>query len=68
MLIWNEHDRELHEASSIHQAPVRVIQWSNNGNRLVTSDEVSEAIIISTFTFFLLFFTHFSWQLFGELI
>ena len=40
VLIWNEHDRELHEAASIHQSPVRIIQWSNNGNRLVTTDEV----------------------------
>ena len=40
VLMWNEHDRELHEASSIHQSAVRVIQWSNNGNRLVTTDEV----------------------------
>lgn len=39
VLIWNEHDRELHEAGSIHQSSVKVIQWSNNGNRLVTSDE-----------------------------
>ncbi|RMX59262.1 hypothetical protein pdam_00005737 [Pocillopora damicornis] len=39
VLMWNEHDRELHEASSIHQSAVRVIQWSNNGNRLVTTDE-----------------------------
>ena len=40
MLIWNEHDRELHEASSIHQSPVKVVQWSSNGNRLVTCDQV----------------------------
>lgn len=40
VLIWNEHDHELHEASSIHQSAVQVIQWSNNGNRLVTSDQV----------------------------
>ena len=40
VLIWNEHDHELHEASSIHQSAVRIIQWSNNGNRLVTTDEV----------------------------
>lgn len=40
VLIWNEHDRELHEASSIHQSPVKVVQWSSNGNRLVTCDQV----------------------------
>lgn len=44
VLIWNEHDRELHEASSIHQSPVKIIHWSNNGNRLVTCDEVGKEI------------------------
>ncbi|KAM7433446.1 hypothetical protein ABFA07_016329 [Porites harrisoni] len=39
VLIWNEHDRELHEASSIHQSPVKFVQWSSNGNRLVTCDQ-----------------------------
>lgn len=39
VLIWNEHDRELHEVGSIHHSPVNIIHWSNNGNRLVTCDE-----------------------------
>ena len=44
VLIWNEHDRELHEVGSIHHSPVNIIHWSNNGNRLVTCDEVSKEI------------------------
>ena len=40
MLIWNEHDHELHEVFSVHKSAVKVIKWSNNGNRLVSGDEV----------------------------
>ena len=41
VLIWNEHDHELHEAFSVHKSKIRVVKWSNNGSRLVTADDVS---------------------------
>ena len=40
LLIWNEHDHELHETTSVHTSDVKIIEWSSNGNRLVTGDEV----------------------------
>ena len=52
MLVWNEHDHDLHEAFPVHQSPVGVIQWSNNGNRLVTADEVLAPVQLSQFLTF----------------
>lgn len=39
VLIWNEHEHELHEVFSVHKSAVKVMKWSNNGNRLVSGDE-----------------------------
>jgi WD40 repeat protein len=48
VLVWNEHDHELHEASSLHNAAVRIIEWSLNGSRLVSGDEVCGHFCIKT--------------------
>lgn len=40
ILIWNEHDHELHEATSVHSTSVKIIEWSSNGNKLITADQV----------------------------
>lgn len=44
VLIWNDHDHDLFEVYSVHKSVVKVLQWSNNGSRLVSGDEVRKYI------------------------
>ena len=40
LLMWNEHDRDLHEVYSIHKSKINTVKWSYNGHRLVSGDQV----------------------------
>eukprot|EP00058_Branchiostoma_floridae_P021724 XP_002607214.1 hypothetical protein BRAFLDRAFT_118626 [Branchiostoma floridae] len=39
VLMWNDQDKELHEAKSIHDAGVAILEWSTNGTRLLSGDK-----------------------------
>ncbi|PIK61717.1 putative intraflagellar transport protein [Apostichopus japonicus] len=39
ILIWNQQDKELYEAAKIHKADVCLLQWSMNGQRLLSGDK-----------------------------
>ena len=47
LLMWNEHDRELHEVYSIHKIKINTTLWSQTGHRLVTGDEVKNIAAVS---------------------
>lgn len=51
VLIWNEHDHELHEVTALHSTGVQVIEWSTNGSRLITADQVSVPTNMAKSTF-----------------
>jgi len=36
---WNEHEKETHEAPTIHQCKITCLQWNGTGSRLISTDE-----------------------------
>lgn len=40
IILWNEHDKEAHEAPLVHKSAITDIQWNGTGSRLITTDEV----------------------------
>lgn len=39
IILWNEHDKEAHEAPLVHKSAITDIQWNGTGSRLITTDE-----------------------------
>lgn len=40
LLVWNEHDHELHESLPLHKTSITVLGWSSAGTRLSSGDKV----------------------------
>ena len=64
ILIWNDHNEELHEVPSLHDKPITVLKWSSNGTRLASGDKV----IITLMSVFLVFITYLESWLCGMVI
>ncbi len=45
---YNHSEEKVHEQSSIHRSPITVIQWNQNGSRLISGDKVRELIASCT--------------------
>lgn len=39
--VYNNHDHEFFEQSSIHRSPISVLQWNKTGSRIISGDKVS---------------------------
>ena len=38
--IWNESDKDVHEAPIFHKSTLTNMHWNGTGSRLITSDQV----------------------------
>lgn len=47
IVIWNDHTEELHEVPQLHDQLLTTLEWSGNGTRLASGDNVSSIIFIA---------------------
>ncbi|XP_067952050.1 intraflagellar transport protein 140 homolog [Watersipora subatra] len=45
LMIWNEGERDLHEAPKLHKAAISCLAWSVKGSRLVSTDQTGAVIV-----------------------
>ncbi|XP_064637216.1 intraflagellar transport protein 140 homolog [Lineus longissimus] len=38
IIVWNEHERELHDVPTVHRTDIKAMEWSSSGTRLLTGD------------------------------
>lgn len=45
LLVWNEHDHELHESLPLHKTSITVLGWSSAGTRLSSGDKAGVLMV-----------------------